>query len=52
MSETPETSTPREVVDGLEDEIVDVDGARDRAGSTEEATDEADSVPGSPEPPA
>ena len=51
MTETPESAWAREVVDDLEDRIVDVDrAAREDPGSTEQAVDEADLVPGSPEP--
>jgi hypothetical protein len=52
MTETPESSEARKVVDELEEKIVDVDRARDQAGATEEASDQSDAVPGSPEPSA
>ena len=51
MTETPESSA-RDIVDDLEERIVDVDKASGQAGGTEEATDQTDAVPGSPEPPA
>lgn len=58
MTETPDSSEARRIVDDLEEDIVDVDKAagEDRAGADasedEEAVDRADEVPGSPEPPA
>ncbi len=63
MSESPQGDEARRIVDDLENEIVDVDGAQAEQGASDEgadgqgegltddqAEDQADSVPGSPEP--
>jgi hypothetical protein len=54
MSETPQGEEARRIVDDLEDDIVDVDGAQAEDGTDDQAGDDAedrvDDVPGAPEP--
>jgi hypothetical protein len=50
MSETPQGDHVRRVVDDLEEEIVDVERAEKGSGATDTAEDQAEEVPGSPEP--